>query len=84
MRCVPSSIDIFSNTSRMELLIYSGGMQIAYHSLLSLTGPIRGLERLPGLSLTPPQIFFLVTAQELCTDAQYGGIETNSNDFSEM
>nr|XP_029716259.1 endothelin-converting enzyme homolog [Aedes albopictus] len=84
MQCVPNSVDIFSNSSRMDLLIYSGGMQIAYHSLLSLTGPIKGMNRLPGLSLTPPQIFFLMSAQELCAESEYSGVDVHSNDFDEI
>uniref|UniRef100_A0A8D8DSN4 (northern house mosquito) hypothetical protein n=1 Tax=Culex pipiens TaxID=7175 RepID=A0A8D8DSN4_CULPI len=84
MTCVPSSVDIFSNASRMDLLIHSGGMQIAYHTLLSLTGPIKGMNRLPGLSLTPPQIFYLMSAQELCAESEYNGVDVNSNDFDEM
>ncbi|XP_058464898.1 uncharacterized protein LOC131438712 [Malaya genurostris] len=84
MQCVPNSVDIFSNASRMDLLIYSGGMQIAYHSLLSLSGPIKGMNRLPGLSLTPPQIFYLLSAQELCAESEYNGIDVSSNDFDEI
>lgn len=84
MRCVPASVDIFSNSSRMEILIYSGGIQMAYHSLLSLSGPLKGINRLPGLSLTPTQIFFLVVAQELCIESEYIGIDTNLTDFSDM
>ncbi|EAT41265.1 AAEL007081-PA [Aedes aegypti] len=84
MQCVPNSVDIFSNSSRMDLLIYSGGMQIAYHSLLSLSGPIKGMNRLPGLSLTPPQIFFLMSAQELCAESEYSGVDVHSNDFDEI
>ncbi|XP_065087387.1 endothelin-converting enzyme homolog [Ochlerotatus camptorhynchus] len=84
MQCVPNSVDIFSNSSRMDLLIYSGGMQIAYHTLLSLTGPIKGMNRLPGLSLTPPQIFFLMSAQELCAESEYSGVDVHSNDFDEI
>ncbi|XP_039443562.1 uncharacterized protein LOC120423723 [Culex pipiens pallens] len=84
MTCVPSSVDIFSNASRMDLLIHSGGMQIAYHTLLSLTGPIKGMNRLPGLSLTPPQIFYLMSAQELCAESEYNGVDVNSNDFDEI
>ncbi|XP_055371753.1 endothelin-converting enzyme homolog [Condylostylus longicornis] len=84
MRCVPLSVNIFSNYSRMDILIHSGGMQIAYHSLLSLTGPIKGMARLPGLSLTPTQIFFLVSAQELCAESDYTGIDTQSSDFGNI
>ncbi|XP_055618405.1 neprilysin-3 [Toxorhynchites rutilus septentrionalis] len=84
MQCVPNSVDIFSNSSRMDLLIYSGGMQIAYHTLLSLSGPIKGMNRLPGLSLTPPQIFYLMSAQELCAESEYNGVDVSSNDFDEI
>lgn len=84
MQCVPNSVDVFSNSSRMDLLIYSGGMQIAYHTLLSLSGPIKGMNRLPGLNLTPPQIFYLMSAQELCAESEYNGIDVSSNDFDEM
>lgn len=84
MRCVPTSVNIFSNYSRMDILIHSGGMQISYHSMLSLTGPIKGMARLPGLNLTPTQIFFLVSAQELCAESDYGGINTDSEDFGNI
>ncbi|XP_032288951.1 endothelin-converting enzyme homolog isoform X2 [Drosophila virilis] len=84
MRCVPHSVNIFSNFSRMDLLIHSGGMQISYHSMLSLTGPIKGMPRLPGLNLTPTQIFFLVSAQELCTESNYMGIDTNATEFDNI
>ncbi|XP_037030087.1 endothelin-converting enzyme homolog isoform X1 [Bradysia coprophila] len=84
MQCVPPTVNIFSNSSRMDLLIQSGGMQIAYHSLLSLTGPNKGMIRLPGLNLTPTQIFFLVTAQEVCTESAYFGVDTYSEDFSDI
>lgn len=83
MRCVPTAVEVFSNSSRMELLISSGGMQIAYHSMLTLSGS-KAMERLPGLNLSSTQIFFLVMAQELCTKSQYEGIETDSGDFHEM
>jgi hypothetical protein len=83
MRCVPTAVDVFSNSSRMELLIASGGMQIAYHSMLTLSGS-KAMERLPGLNLTPSQIFFLVMAQELCSKSLYEGIETDSEDFHDM
>lgn len=84
MQCVPPTVNIFSNASRMDLLIQSGGMQIAYHSLLSLTGPNKGMIRLPGLNLTPTQIFFLVTAQDVCAESAYFGVDTYSEDFSDM
>lgn len=84
LQCVPSTVNIISNSSRMDILIQSGGMQIAYHSLLSLTGPMKGMVRLPGINLTPPQIFFLVFAQELCAQASYAGVNTYSEDFADM
>ncbi|XP_073812271.1 neprilysin-like 16 isoform X2 [Musca autumnalis] len=84
MRCVPKSVNIFSNYSRMDVLIHSGGMQISYHSMLSLTGPMKGMPRLPGLNLTPTQIFFLVSAQELCADSQYAGINTEAPEFEHI
>ncbi|KAL5282560.1 hypothetical protein ACFFRR_005581 [Megaselia abdita] len=84
MRCVPSSVNVFSNYSRMDILIHSGGMQISYHSMLSLTGPIKGMARLPGLDLTPTQIFFLVSAQELCAESDYTGINTDTDDFGNI
>lgn len=84
MRCVPKSVNIFSNYSRMDILIHSGGMQISYHSMLSLTGPMKGMPRLPGLNLTPTQIFFLVSAQELCAESQYAGINTDAPEFEHM
>lgn len=83
MRCVPSAIDIFSNSSRKEILIYSGGIQIAYHSLLSLSGS-KALDRLPGLSLTSTQIFFLLVAQEFCTESDYEEIDTLSMEFDKV
>lgn len=61
MRCVPSSVSIYSNASRMDLLLQSGGTQIAYHSLLS-TG-VKGMLRLPNINMLPTQIFFLVRAK---------------------
>ncbi|TMW46440.1 hypothetical protein DOY81_008480 [Sarcophaga bullata] len=84
MRCVPKSVNIFSNYSRMDILIHSGGMQIAYHSMLSLTGPIKGMARLPGLNLSPTQIFFLVSAQELCAESDYTGIDTDASEFEHI
>lgn len=84
MRCVPSSVNIFSNSSRMDLLLQSGGMQIAYHSMLSLSGPMKGMTRLPNMNMTPMQVFFLVTAQDMCANAMYTGINTNSENFSDM
>lgn len=63
MRCVPSSVNIYSNSSRMDLLLQSGGSQIAFHSLLSLTGPTKGMLRLPNLNMSPTQIFFLVSVK---------------------
>lgn len=84
MRCVPSSVNVFSNSSRMDMLIQSGGMQIAYHSLLSLTGPDKGMARLPSMNLTPRQIFFVITAQELCAESKYSGVNIYSEDFGDM
>lgn len=83
MRCVPMSVEVFSNSSRMDMLISSGGMQIAYHSMLTLSGS-KAMERLPGLNLSSTQLFFLVMAQELCSKSQYEGIETDSEDFHDM
>ncbi|XP_054082065.1 uncharacterized protein LOC105220076 isoform X4 [Zeugodacus cucurbitae] len=84
IHCVPESVKVFSNHSQMEILIHSGGMQIAYHSMLSITGPLKGMPRLPFLNLTPTQIFFLVTAQELCEESDYIGIETETADFENI
>lgn len=83
IKCVPPSVEVFSNSSRMELLISSGGMQIAYHSMLTLTGS-KAMASLPGISLSSTQLFFLVTAQELCSKSQYEGVATDSQDFHEM
>lgn len=83
MKCVPTAVEVFSNSSRMELLITSGGMQIAYHSMLTLSGS-KSMARLPGINLSSTQIFFLVTAQELCSKSQYEGIETDTDDFHDM
>lgn len=80
MRCVPTAVE---NSNRMDLLITSGGMQIAYHSMLALNG-MKSMARLPGLNLSSTQIFFLVTAQELCSKSQYEGVETESEDFHDM
>ncbi|XP_030382486.1 endothelin-converting enzyme homolog [Scaptodrosophila lebanonensis] len=84
MRCVPHSVNIFSNFSRMDVLIHSGGMQISYHSMLSLTGPVKGMYRLPGLKLTPTQIFFLISAQELCAESNYFGVDTSAAEFESI
>lgn len=84
LKCVPGAVNVFSNHSRMDILIHSGGMQIAYHSLMSLSGPLKGMERLSGLNMTPMQIFYLVSAQELCADSKYGGIDTDSENFGDM
>jgi hypothetical protein len=84
MLCVPTAVDIFSNSSRMDILIHSGAMQIAYHSMLSLTGPTKGMDRLPGFSLPATQTFFIVTAQELCSEAAYDGVDIESEEFSDM
>ncbi|XP_050338184.1 endothelin-converting enzyme 2 isoform X3 [Bactrocera neohumeralis] len=84
IRCVPESVKVFSNHSQMEILIHSGGMQISYHSMLSITGPLKGMARLPSLNLTPTQIFFLVTSQELCEESNYIGIDTETVDFEHI
>lgn len=84
MRCVPSSVNIISNSSRMDMLIHSGGMQISYHSMLSLTGPIKGMPRLPGLNFTPQQVFYLIAAQEVCAESLYMDINVYSDDFGDM
>lgn len=83
IKCVPPSVDIFSNSSRMELLITSGGMQISYHSMLTFSGS-KAMERLPGINLSSQQLFFLVTAQELCAKSAYEGIATDHKDFHDM
>ncbi len=83
LKCVPSSVEVFSNSSRMEMLIFSGGMQIAYHSMLAQM-PLKGMHRLPGLDLGAQQIFYLVNAQELCADSEYKGVDIDSPDFSFM
>lgn len=84
INCVPSASNVFSNSSQMDMLLHSGGMQISYHSLLSLAGPSRGMIRLPSINMLPTQLFFLITAQELCTSAAYMGIDTRSTEFSTM
>uniref|UniRef100_W8BH66 Endothelin-converting enzyme 2 n=1 Tax=Ceratitis capitata TaxID=7213 RepID=W8BH66_CERCA len=84
MRCVPESVKVFSNHSQMDLLIRSGGMQISYHSMLSITGPLKGMARLPALNLTPTQIFFLLSAQEMCEESVYAGIDTDTADFEHI
>ncbi|XP_054746895.1 endothelin-converting enzyme homolog isoform X2 [Anastrepha obliqua] len=84
MHCVPDSVKVFSNHSQMDILIHSGGMQISYHSMLSITGPMKGMARLPGLNLTPTQIFFLLLAQEICMESEYIGIDTEAADFEHI
>lgn len=84
IRCVPSSVNVFSNASRMELLLHSGGMQISYHSLLTLAGPMKGMIRMPNINLTPNQMFFIVAAQKLCVNSYYAGTNTNSDNFGHM
>ncbi|XP_055297188.1 uncharacterized protein LOC129565894 isoform X2 [Sitodiplosis mosellana] len=84
MRCVPSSVNVYANGSRMDLLLQSGGTQIAYHSLLSLSGPIKGMLRLPNMNLLPTQIFFLVRAQTMCADAIYDRINIESENFKDI
>lgn len=81
LKCVP--VNMFSNYSRMELLLASGGFQIAFHSMLSLSGS-KSMQKLYGLNLTSTQIFFLVSAQEFFLNSQYEGIETDSIDFHDM
>jgi hypothetical protein len=81
LQCVPPSI--FSNSSRMELLISSGGMQIAYHSMLTLSGT-KSMASLPGINLSSTQLFFLMTAQEMCLKSKYEGVATDSQDFHDM
>lgn len=83
IKCVPPSVEVFSNSSRMELLIASGGMQIAYHSMLTFSGS-KAMERLPSINLSSTQLFFLVTAQELCSKSAYEGVETDHKDFHDM
>lgn len=84
IRCVPSTVNAMSDSSRMELLLQSGGMQIAYHSLLSLSGPTKGMLRLQSVNLSPTQVFFLVTAQEMCANAFYAGVNITSDSFADM
>ncbi|ALC47925.1 CG13650 [Drosophila busckii] len=43
-----------------------------------------GMARLPGLNLTPTQIFFLVSAQELCAESKYMGIDTSASEFDNI
>lgn len=84
IRCVPSTVNAISDSSRMDLLLQSGGMQIAYHSLLSLSGPMKGMLRLQNVNLSPTQVFFLVTAQEMCANAIYSGVNITSDSFTDM
>lgn len=84
INCVPQASIVFSNSSQMDMLLHSGGMQISYHSLLSLAGPSKGMIRLPSINMAPTQIFFLITAQELCATSAYAGIDTRSSEFSTM
>lgn len=84
IQCVPSIIDIYSNNSKPEFLIYSAGMQIAYHSMLTLAGPTKGMHRLPGIDLKPTQIFYIVAAQEFCANAEYDGIDMSSDQFNHV
>lgn len=81
--CVPLTANVFSSINQVELLLTSGGFQIAYHSMLSLSGS-KAMLKLPGLNFTSTQLFLLLTAQEFCSKSQYEGIETNSNDFHDM
>lgn len=84
MQCVPPSVNIFSNSSRMDVLIRSGGTQIAYHSLLSITGAMRQMIQLPGLNLRPKQIFVVLFVQQMCSEAAYSGVDIYSEDFADM
>ncbi|XP_067616169.1 neprilysin-1 isoform X2 [Eurosta solidaginis] len=84
IQCVPDAVHIFSNHSQMDVLIHSGGMQISYHSMLSMSGPLKRMTRLPGLNLTPTQLFFLVSAQELCEESNYFGVNTEAVDFQQI
>lgn len=84
LQCVPDTVDIIANFSRLDILVQSGGMQIAYHSMLSLNGPLKGMYRLPGIQLSPTQLFFLVYGQGMCAELGYDGVQTHSEEFGEM
>lgn len=84
LQCVPPAVNIITNTSRMDILCQSGGMQIAYHSMLSLTGPLKGMLRLPGINMSPTQLFYLVYGQTTCAMYDYAGVRVTSDDFAEM
>lgn len=84
LQCVPDSVNIITNSSRMDILVQSGGMQIAYHSMLSLNGPQKGMYRLPGIQLSPTQLFYLVYSQAMCAELAYDGVQTQTEDFSDM
>lgn len=56
---------------------------MAYHALLHQTGP-KTMDRLPGISLSPQQIFFIVAGQNMDSEFEYAGILTNSTDFTDM
>lgn len=83
LQCVPSAVNIITNSSRMDVLCQSGGMQIAYHSMLSLL-PLKGMLRLPGINMSPTQLFFLVYSQTTCASYDYAGVQVYSDDFAEM
>lgn len=40
--------------------------------------------RLPNINMLPTQIFFLVTAQEMCANAIHAGINIESENFKDM
>lgn len=84
LQCVPSVVNVVTNSSRMDLLCQSGGMQIAYHSMLSLSGPLKGMTRLPGINMSPTQLFFLVYSQTVCAAYDYAGVPVFSDDFAEL
>lgn len=84
LQCVPSAVNIITNTSRMDMLCQSGGMQIAYHSMLSLNGPLKGMLRLPGINMSPTQLFFLVYSQTMCAMYDYEGVKVYSDDFGDL
>lgn len=83
LKCVPSIENLFPNSNRVELLITSEGFQIAYHSMLALSGS-KAMPKLPGLNFTSTQLFFLLSAQEFCSKSHYEGVQTDSSDFHEM
>lgn len=82
VKCVPASVQVLSNSN--EILIHSGAMQISYHALMTLSGPSKGMERLSGLPMTPIQVFYAVSSQEICAISQYNGINTDTEEFNDM